>query len=44
MLASDRFGETPLLAVFLITTPKASPNTEAGHEVLLINSRGRSIS
>lgn len=41
MLASSNFGETPLLALFLITTPKMIPNTEVGHKVLLLNSSGR---
>lgn len=38
MLASSNFGETPFLALFLITTPKMIPNTEVGHKVLLLNS------
>lgn len=30
MLASINFGETALLTLFLITTPKMIPNTEKG--------------
>ena len=41
MLASSNFGETPLLSLFLITTPKMIPNTEVGHKVLLLNSSSR---
>lgn len=45
MLASRNFGEAPLLAWFLITTLKMIPNTEVGHEVLLLQSSlRRSIS
>lgn len=44
ILASSNFGETPLLASFLVTIPKMIPNTEVRHKVLLLNSSSRNIS